>query len=350
MVYLSVLCVSVLCLVGCGVKQVVDVKDNVFNISINTSTGTKLDDTLGNTTNKNESVSISKGISESVSVNMSDGVSLGVSESISTGSAEHKQENMSVTHSYSTFVSQSVSMDTTSNIQNVVPDGKRIELKKDAFVHPDNFDFGKNQKFAVEIYEYITAECRSFDLKTKFTTKGEAEQFLKDFYRCVPHGIEIEIVEYVETKNEREGAVSKSPVFRFEYKILTQKESLFTAVNKSYEACIMAGVQTGMTEKEAVEKISSWIIQNMTYEINDGEAYVGFTTGRGQCMTYALMFEEMCKSCGIECEYIVGMNGTHAWNRVKIGNKQFWSDLTWADDEDGAIYLLSEKLWDGHWL
>ena len=348
---LSVLCMTALCFVGCGQKQVVDVKDNVFNISIGTSTGTKLDgDTQEDTTNTSESISISEGVSESTSINMSDSVSLGVSESLSVGSAESKQETTSVTHTYGTSVSQSVSMNTTSNIQTVVPDGKTIELKKDEFVHPDNFDFGNNQKFAVEIYEYIIKQSKSFDVKTKFTSIEEAKQFLREFSRCVPPEVEIEIVKSTKSVKQADGSISEVPVYRFEYQIFTTKENLSTAVNKSYDACIKAGVQTGMTEKEAVEKMSSWIIQHMTYEINDGNAYVGFTTGRGQCMTYAKMFEAMCKSCGIECEYIVGMDGTHAWNKVKIGNEWFWSDLTWADSEDGSAYLLSDTLWDSHWL
>lgn len=326
----GLLCMMLICLVGCGKEAPED-------------TIKKADYIQEDMAEETQEVVVQENISVGVPIRESVQEPAGVKES---HSLKHS-ENISVSHSESVSVSQ---ISESKPIPVVIQEGKTITLKKGEFVHPDNFDFGENQKFAVEIYEYIIKGCQSFDLKTKFASKNEAEQFLKNFDRCIPQEIKIKITESTNEITQPDGTKSDILVYRFEYKIFTRQEQLSAAINKSYDACIKAGIQTGMTEKEAVEKISSWIMQNMTYEINNGEAYVGFTTGRGQCMTYALMFEEMCKSCGIECEYIVGMDGTHAWNKVKIGNEWFWSDLTWADSEDGSAYLLSDALWSTHWL
>lgn len=113
-----------------------------------------------------------------------------------------------------------------------------------------------------------------------------------------------------------------------------------------------AGIYDGMSEREAVHNMTWWIATHMTYVINNGYAHVGFTTGKGQCCTYAMMFDEMCEALGIECEYVVGdAGGLHAWNRVRIGDSWYWVDVTWFDDINDCFdeeYSLSETLWASH--
>jgi hypothetical protein len=115
------------------------------------------------------------------------------------------------------------------------------------------------------------------------------------------------------------------------------------------DALNKAGVYNGMTELEAVTNIANWISEHMTYVINNGREEVGFTTGQGQCMTYALMFRAMCNAAGIECEFIAGYvpGGTHAWNRVKIGDELYWIDVTGYDADPGFYekYFLTDTLW-----
>jgi transglutaminase/protease-like cytokinesis protein 3 len=115
------------------------------------------------------------------------------------------------------------------------------------------------------------------------------------------------------------------------------------------DAVKKAGLSDGMGRTEAINRIIKWIAKHMTYVVNGGDAYVGFTTGQGQCMTYAMMFDEMCNTVGIECEYITGTaGGYHAWNKVKLNGKWYWVDVTWYDSTGDSKYCLSETLWSSH--
>ena len=122
----------------------------------------------------------------------------------------------------------------------------------------------------------------------------------------------------------------------------------------AYNACIKAGLKDGMSERSAVKKINDWIINHMTYKINNGDADVGFKTGLGQCHTYAQMFDEMCDIVNISCTYESGYAdgaggwGSHAWNKVKISNTWYYIDTTWNDSRPRNRYYLSKTLWSDH--
>lgn len=122
-------------------------------------------------------------------------------------------------------------------------------------------------------------------------------------------------------------------------------------------ACKEAGVKEGMSKKTAVKKINNWICNHMQYKITNGYALSGFKTGKGQCMTYADMFEVMCEVSNIDCKYCIGIaDGLygwdgHAWNRAYIGGKWYWVDVCWNDTGgDRDAYLLDTKLWSSHRL
>jgi len=68
-----------------------------------------------------------------------------------------------------------------------------------------------------------------------------------------------------------------------------------------------------------------------------------YNKGKGVCEDYANLFVSMCRSVGIEARYITGSTRTnsrqigkfpkyssHAWNAVKLNNKWFLLDATWA--------------------
>lgn len=120
-----------------------------------------------------------------------------------------------------------------------------------------------------------------------------------------------------------------------------------------YNACKKAGLYNGMSEREAVKKINLWICQNMKYKLIKGGYIEALKTGIGKCNAYAGIFEEMCKTVNIECQFVTGTVGAdkvgHAWNRVKIGNDWYWVDTCWNDTcGNTSKYLLSEDLWTTH--
>lgn len=104
----------------------------------------------------------------------------------------------------------------------------------------------------------------------------------------------------------------------------------------------------GIKEGEAVKRINDWIINAVDYERDTRDLYSLFKKHKGNCDSYSNVFRRFCDYIGIECENIIGVSGEdHEWNRVKIGNKWYYIDVTFNQSTDNK-YFLSEKLWDTH--
>ncbi len=92
---------------------------------------------------------------------------------------------------------------------------------------------------------------------------------------------------------------------------------------------------------------------------------------KGVCEGYATLFYELCRYSGIQCHVVTGKANTnlegkpkyggHAWNKVRIGDDWYFTDVCWASgacDEkvtkfykglNNHYYLTSiEKPWDDH--
>lgn len=246
-----------------------------------------------------------------------------------------------------TTINSGNTRNTSSNISN----GKGITLKQGGINNPAYYDFGKYQDYATEIYNTILNQD-TFKMEFNFDTHEESVAFSTKFNSTVLP-VDVCLYEIHYSANER---IVETGEWVEVHKIIYDSSNfkgridLRKALTMSYDACISAGLYNGMSEKEAVGKISRWIINHMTYELNNGEAYVGFTTGRGQCHTYAQMFKSMCDTAGIECQYVSGYagGGSHAWNKVKIGSNWYWVDTTWYDSNGNSKYLLSSTLWSSH--
>lgn len=116
-----------------------------------------------------------------------------------------------------------------------------------------------------------------------------------------------------------------------------------------------AGVRNGMSDKTAVKKIYTWLCHEVKYQHgkkDNCEAATLFLKKTGVCRDYADAFWAMCQVCGIPCKCYIGYAlENHEWNRVKIGKKWYWIDVTWMDDGRKKIdknYGPSLKLWKDH--
>ena len=125
--------------------------------------------------------------------------------------------------------------------------------------------------------------------------------------------------------------------------------------NKSLEVECNVGnivnnvVFSGMTEKEAIKAINTYVCNLISYEEGQKSPYIAFQTGKGNCRTYACIFKMMCNQIGIECDYIEGFanGGYHAWNRVYISGVPYWIDCCWNNGGTNE-YSLSADLWGDH--
>ena len=122
-----------------------------------------------------------------------------------------------------------------------------------------------------------------------------------------------------------------------------------------HQANIKAGVKDGMSELEAIKKMVNWLSNQMTYEsYASGSAIEALKTHTADFQWYAPIFQQMCRDAGIECEVIKGKHPYLAyWNRVKIGEKWYYSDVWYYFIESFANYesyeyFLSESLWSNH--
>lgn len=226
-----------------------------------------------------------------------------------------------------------------------VQSGGSVYLNNSIVNYPRESDFGKHYQAAVKLYNIILNRS-SEAVVVHFADDEERLNFRDNISRNVLVSYDsVGISEQNTNKVDEAGnKIYSYSVFRYDF-----DETVLLA----YNACIDAGIYNGMSQKDAVIKINNWICNNMTYEINNGGSYIGFTTGKGQCKTYSLMFQAMCGACGIGCDYVIGQaytSGTwesHAWNRVYLGGTGYYVDSTW-NDSLGNMYLLSNTLWSNH--
>lgn len=114
----------------------------------------------------------------------------------------------------------------------------------------------------------------------------------------------------------------------------------------------------GKTDREKVMAISNWICDSYVYRSspdgNDPRALADIISSPVQvCEGYARMFLVMCRSAGLNAQYLMGHVGAskesdtvlHAWNRVYIGDSWYYVDLTAADGNQNRedFILISES-------
>jgi len=209
---------------------------------------------------------------------------------------------------------------------------------------PTKSDFGKYYNDAYAIYKNFLNKSESY-VEIVF----DSEKDRKNFEAMLDSKIILNssIHEIVVNRGSRDGKIRGA--YRAEKSNYTYVKE---TINYAYSACKKAGVKNGMAQKTAVKKINTWICKNMTYKITNGDALSGFKNKKGQCMTYAQMFEVMCETAGIQTDYVrgTGGGGSHAWNRVKIDGKWYWVDSTWNDSgsKSNDKYLLDTSLWKSH--
>lgn len=102
-------------------------------------------------------------------------------------------------------------------------------------------------------------------------------------------------------------------------------------MNKIARKCKVSG-----SKAKKVKKIHNWIIKRTKYNSKASNtqrynAYGALVNKKAVCMGYAMAFKMIANNNGIDCQVVMNMDGTHAWNVVKIGNKWYNVDATHDD-------------------
>jgi len=134
---------------------------------------------------------------------------------------------------------------------------------------------------------------------------------------------------------------------------------------------LAASLTKGMkSDREKVTALFDWITENIAYDTHayqTGElklqsAQETLQKRKGVCDNFAVLFNEMARSAGLESTIVLGVtyvktgNGTqseHAWNKVVVDGKKWIVDTTWGSGHydyasnqftkrRNAQYLLAE--------
>lgn len=114
---------------------------------------------------------------------------------------------------------------------------------------------------------------------------------------------------------------------------------------KSYTELVAPLTKNLQTDHEKFRVLFRWITDNISYSYGNrsGDADKVVKSEKAVCIGYSTLLKEMCVSAGIECEIIIGYSKTnindigkklketnHAWNAVKLYDKWYLLDVTWA--------------------
>lgn len=119
----------------------------------------------------------------------------------------------------------------------------------------------------------------------------------------------------------------------------TQKNLNSIKVKANY---VIAVAKTKIGDYNKIKYVHDWLCNNMSYTHNNASIN-GFLLNQGQCMTYAHMFQYIMNELNIDCIYVISSDGSHAWNRVKVGGRWYMIDVCWDDDYSCYDYFLKGK-------
>jgi len=120
------------------------------------------------------------------------------------------------------------------------------------------------------------------------------------------------------------------------------------------------------TEHEKFRAIFRWITENIEYNksassTTDPDKVV--RRNKAVCQGFANLLKDLCESARIECKVVVGFTKTdfkdinrklnktdHAWNIVRLNNKNYLVDVTWATSKYNVVTRKFEKDFDEHYF
>lgn len=115
----------------------------------------------------------------------------------------------------------------------------------------------------------------------------------------------------------------------------------YSAIKAKADTVILVA-KTKVGDYNKIKYVHDWLCDNMYYTHNNASIN-GFILNSGQCMTYAHMFQYIMNELNIDCIYVISTDGSHAWNRVKVGGRWYMIDVCWDDDGGGYNYFLKGK-------
>lgn len=107
-----------------------------------------------------------------------------------------------------------------------------------------------------------------------------------------------------------------------------------------------------LSDYDKIIKIYNYIVENVDYDMSLGQdglgdivysAYSAIINKKTVCQGFAALFYRLAMEAGVPCRVITGRanGGTHAWNIVKMQDRYFCIDTSWAvSTSDADKYFL----------
>ena len=253
-----------------------------------------------------------------------------------------------------------VPFDTSSNLGNSIT-SENIQTILDIFVIPTPEDFGVNYEAALKIYNGLLSGEDS--VKVEISDNDEEKdvyQVYDDFAlkfkdKVLNNSMELmfEGISWFGDNGFIVATIDTGAMFE-------RVDNVCRNIDVFRDVLSQMGIVNGMSQKEAIVKIINWMANNLEYDdYVSKNAVDALKTKVVDYRWYAEIFYYLCADIGIECEvikgaYVINQQESSAyWNRIKIGNTWYYTDVwyyfvenynNFADYE----YFLSEKLWGNH--
>ena len=209
---------------------------------------------------------------------------------------------------------------------------------------------GLFEKTKKPIYEETTKETE----KIEYTTEVDlTETIEEDGTEKTNVGVLNDVVENTAAKQNEEDTSKQQDIQTPTSEIVQPQVPLGTTHPSDFvpeismdaendaKAIVNQIIKPGMSDFEKAITIHDWLLFNIDYDYSYSIYDVEGTLDKrvAVCQGYALTFEAMAESAGLEAVFIGGTadNGSgvgyqsHAWNRVKINGIWYNVDVTWDD-------------------
>lgn len=129
-----------------------------------------------------------------------------------------------------------------------------------------------------------------------------------------------------------------NPDFEYPIKLINYRNEIKRALSSMNLYC---------SNDDMIKQINQYICKNYSYKISSGSSLNMVETHEGQCVDYAMLFNNMCSAVGIDMDYVEGSTteGDHGWNRAEFDGQMYYFDITWNDPLGSQNTFREDYLW-----
>lgn len=140
----------------------------------------------------------------------------------------------------------------------------------------------------------------------------------------------------------------------FTYLTTTEQEEIMDQRVDS----LLRNLNPSGSDYSKVKTVYDWICRNIAFDYENLEddnyrlkhsAYAALVDRAAVCSGFGTLLYRLALEMGVDCRYIVGNEGAHAWNIVRIGSLYYNLDASWdTGNKTYKYFLRNENNFSGH--